>query len=81
MPDFADEVRALFLSEKSRTYNSFQAIGYKEFAPWLKRLEDDENGQSTKKLTEAESETMLQSIREQIKVHTRAVRETADDLV
>lgn len=67
----ADEVRALFLSEKSRTYNSFQAIGYKEFAPWLKRLEDDENGQSTKKLTGAESETMLQSIREQIKVHTR----------
>ncbi len=30
-----DEVSALFSSEESRTWNSFQGIGYKEFADWF----------------------------------------------
>lgn len=30
-----EEVRTLFSTPESRTWNSFQAIGYKEFNPWL----------------------------------------------
>lgn len=35
-----EEVSRLFGSEKSRSWNSFQGIGYKEFAGWLDGLED-----------------------------------------
>lgn len=34
------EVRSLFSSLQSRTWNSFQGIGYKEFAGWLDGTED-----------------------------------------
>lgn len=49
----ADEVKRLFSTPESRSWNSFQGIGYKEFLGWLEGKED------------------LDSVREQIKIHTR----------
>lgn len=49
----ADEVKRLFNTPESRTWNSFQGIGYKEFLGWLEEKED------------------LDSVCEQIKIHTR----------
>lgn len=36
----AEEVKRLFSSQESRQWNSFQGIGYKEFAGWLEGKED-----------------------------------------